>query len=195
MTGSEGERRPMTLHVTTRHGTASARGSSRRGVVTLELIIALPILVILLIAIIEFAMILSVSKHVEFASRVGAKLAAETPETDLGTLNAGGLKQRIDEYLLNAGLSQSCTVVLEHNVAAAGNPVQVDGGGCNCEATGGLPASVPVPAQASVTVESVRVTVCLPIVGNVPNALSTFGLDFTGHTLQHSTAWRYEPGQ
>jgi hypothetical protein len=36
------------------------------------------------------------------------------------------------------------------------------------------------------------VTVCLPLAGNVPNLLSTFGFDISDYTFQHSTVFRIE---
>lgn len=170
----------------------------RRGVITLELILTFPILIIVLLAVVEFGLILAASKHVEFASRLGAKLAAESSGTDLETLNTGvisPLRVEIDQYLNTAGYSDSCTVILEHNVAGTGGMVQVNPNpaDCPCGPVGSLPSQFPpLPSPAVTTFESVRVTVCLPMEGNIPNCLSTFGFDLDGCTIQQTVVWRYE---
>lgn len=176
------------------------RRRPRRAVVTLELILALPILLIVLLAVVEVGLVLAASKHVEFASRLGAKLAAEMPRTggppNLGTFNlpvtTNNLKDRVDQYLQTAGYTNSCTVILEHNAVGVPNPVQVDDDGmpCPCDAIGSLPAAVPGPPATAV--ESVRVTVCLPMEGNIPNCLATFGFDLADCSIRQSTVWPYE---
>lgn len=171
----------------------SPRPVRRRAVVTLELVLAVPVLLIVLLAVVEVGLILAASKHVEFASRLGAKLAAEATTADLGTLNtAGPLKAEIDQYLNTAGYTDSCTVILEHNVAAAANPVQTNPNpaDCVCNPDGALPAAVIGPPAT--VVESVRVTVCLPMDGNIPNCLATFGFDLSDCSIRHSSVWRYE---
>ena len=179
-----------------RHLNPTQQSSGRnRGVITLELILTFPILIIVLLAVVEFGLILAASKHVEFASRLGAKRAAESEITDLETLNTiGPLKAEIDQYLATAGYTASCSVILEHNVMGASNPLQEnpDPLACPCGPVGSLPALVPCPPDPDIEVESVRVTVCLPMEGNIPNCLSTFGFDLADCTIQQSVVWRYE---
>lgn len=174
-----------------RHSFRDDRASRARGVITLELIISIPVLVIILLAVYQISLIMAASKHVEFASRLGAKLSAEVPRSggppDLGDLTT--LKGVVDEYLTTAGYSPSCTVILEHNAVGVPSPLQTftDGAGCNCGPTG----PSPIPGMPS-GVESVRVTVCLPMAGNIPNCLSSFGFDMADCSIQHSTVWRIE---
>lgn len=187
------------MHRTTARPAAPPR-VRRRAVITLELLFAIPILLIVLLAVVEVGLILAASKQVEFASRQGAKLAAEVPRSggppELGTFNlpatVNNLKDQVDEYLATAGYTNSCTVILEHNVAGVANPSQTDDDGqpCNCGPIGSLPAAVPGPPAAGL--ESVRVTVCLPMDGNIPNCLAVFGLDLADCTIRQSTVWRYE---
>lgn len=171
---------------------ASGCSHARRpGVITLELIISIPVLVIILLAVYQISLIMAASRHVEFASRLGAKVAAEIPRSggppDLGNLTT--LKGVVDEYLTTAGYSPSCTVLLEHNAVGVPNPLQTfsDGTDCPCGPTG----PSPLPDTPS-GVESVRVTVCLPMAGNIPNCLSSFGFDLSECSIQHSTVWRIE---
>lgn len=180
--------------------TSESRVVGRRAVITLELIFAIPMLLIVLLAVVEVGLILAASKHVEFASREGAKLAAEVSRSggppNLGSFNlpatVNNLKDQVDDYLVTAGYTNSCTVILEHNVASVPNSVQTDDDGqpCNCEAIGNLPSVVPGPPATNV--ESVRVTVCLPMDGNIPNCLAVFGFDLADCTIRQSTVWRFE---
>ncbi len=181
---------------TTRDRSCHAAGQTRSGVVTLEFIVGFPLLVIMLLAIVEFGLIMVASKHVEFSSRVGAKLAAEIarsgPSPNLGDFNlpatANNLKDQVDRYLTTAGYSLSCTVILEHNASGVPNAVQVDDDGTPCDCAAPLE---PLPGTPS-GVESVRVTVCLDMEGNIPNCLSAFGFDIADCMIRHSTVWRVE---
>ncbi len=128
------------------------RHSLRPGVVTLEVILFLPILFIGLLAVVEFAIIMQASKQVSYASRFGAKIASEAPRASssnpyLGNINdptattpppAGeSLKERVDQYLANHGLTASCQVVLEHNASGVAGATQSNPdpapAGCDCE--------------------------------------------------------------
>ena len=169
----------------------------RRGVVTLELILWFPILVIFVLAIIEFALIMQLNNQVNFASRFGAKLASEVTRNLSVTPNLSNFNQsatpnnlqtQIDTYLTNHGLSGSCEVQLLHN-ACVQNPSQTDTAmACNCGASSPALAGGEPPAGAAY----VKVTVCVPLLGNVPNCLATFGFDITDCTIEHSTVFRIE---
>ena len=63
------------------------RPSGRRGVVTLELILWLPIMIIFLLAIVEFALIMQFNQQVSYAARFGAKLASEITRNQLTNPN------------------------------------------------------------------------------------------------------------
>ncbi|REJ88934.1 MAG: pilus assembly protein [Planctomycetota bacterium] len=191
---------PVQLQTSTAQPGSNSR---RRGVVTLEMMFAVPFLVIFVLAVVEFAIIYQVDKQVAYSSRFGAKLASEITRSRFATRNLGNinlsttpdnLKDRIDDYLETAGLTESCEVRLEHN-ACVRNPLQVDTDApCNCGASGTpLPPGEP-PAAPNTTLDQawVKVTVCVPLTGNVPNCLSTFGFDVTGCTFEHSTVFRIE---
>ena len=163
-----------------------------RGVVTLELILVLPILLILMLAVVEFGLIYQSIHHVVYSSRIGAKLAAEQSTANLGDYNksmgVSALREEIDEYLTAAGFNTvSCQVTLQHNVAAASDPTQLNPdptpAGCDCVA--------PIN-NFPVGQEFVRVTVCVPTDGNVPNLLSTFGFDISDCELEGTTTFIFE---
>lgn len=159
----------------------------RRGVIALEVLLLFPILVILVLAVVEFGLIMSAAKHVEFASRQGAKRAAET--ADLENFNdpsaMNNLKARVDRYLNTAGYTDSCQVILEHAAPGIANPLQANPLSADCPCT-------PEGPDGPLPVGAVRVTVCLPMVGNIPNCLSTFGFDITGCVIRQSVVWVYE---
>lgn len=180
----------------------------RRGVITLELILWLPILVIFVMAIVEFALIMQFNKQVAYASRFGAKLASEITRDPAAAQNlanfntsttANNLKDRIDTYLANHGITASCEVQMIHNACVGGQSQTDNDQACNCGAAGSaLVAGEPAnPGEAYV-----KVTVCVPLPGNVPNCLSTFGFDVNGPdgtagtaddcTIEHSTTFRVE---
>lgn len=156
----------------------------RLGVITLEFLLVFPLLFILLLAVYEFGLILAAAKHVENAARLGAKYSAEVGDLDVfndpGTFD--NLKERVDQYLNTAGYTDSCQVILEHNVAEVANPLQPNPlvADCPCNPVGSLP------------VHSVRVTVCLPMTGNIPNGLSSFGFDISDSVIRSSVVSIYE---
>lgn len=168
----------------------------RSGVITVELLLAFPILLIVLAAVIEFGLIYAVNQKVAYASRFGAKLASEEPRTTLNDFNlpAGGsrLRTAVNRFLSTAELpTGACTVILEHNACLANQTqTDTDGSGCNCGAPAApLPAGPPPAGNP----EYVRVTVCVPLIGNVPDLVSSFGFSVAGFTIEHSTVFRYEP--
>lgn len=173
-------------------GRVSAR-RDRSGAVTLELILTFPILLIAFLAVIEFGMMYSTSQYVSYASRFGAKLAAETPATYLSdyNLSSGGsrLRTAINKYLNVVGLDTgACRVILQHDVPGASNPVQQDypsGAACNCAVpTANLPKTL--------LSHYVRVTVCVPLEGNIPDLLCTFGFSIADCTFEESTTFIFE---
>jgi Flp pilus assembly protein TadG len=161
-----------------------ARGRSRRGgAVTFELIVTLPILVIFLAAVIEFGLILANTKQVALASRLGAKIAAESGAPfNSGTLAA--IRTAVDRQLEAAGFgaAASAGVTLQHNVAGGGSSPQVSG---DCPA----PSSPPLPADGS---GSVRVTVCVELSKLTPDLLSSFGFSIAGKFVESTTTYPYE---
>ncbi len=182
------------------HG-LKADSHRRNAVIVLELILGLPILIIFLFAVVEFGLILALSKQVSFASRFGANLASRESRATLGNLNlpAGGsrLLTAINENLATAGISGgACQVILEHNVVGAPIPVQTDppAGCANCVAPGtSLPDLVLSCFEAGrPTPETVRVTVCVSIQDHVPDLLCGFGFSIDDCVIRHTTTYRFK---
>jgi len=181
------------------------RDVGRAGAVILEFILALPVLVILLLAVVEFSVMLQVNQQLAYASRFGAKLAAEITRNkdihpNLGDFNLASttevdsLQGRIDRYLQTHGLTKSCAVVLEHNACSVPNHEQDRPGtikdSCHC---GNPPALMPVSLPGGSENEAyVRVTVALTLKDNVPDLLNTLGFALGDRTFVHSTTLRIE---
>lgn len=182
------------------HPAHTSRVRMRRGIVTLEFLGVFPLLLIFGLSIAQFSMAFRLNQRVVFASRYGAKLAAEMPRT--GSVNVGNfnstqtrsnLKARIDSWLASSGLSPASEVTLEHNVCGAGNGLQrqLDYSTASRSVTEAKLPPLPDAWHAD-NVCYVRVTVAVPVVPNVPNMLKTFGLNWDGVTFRHSTVFRME---
>lgn len=156
----------------------------------LELILVFPILFILLLAVIEFGLIYAATQYVSHASRFGAKLASEEPTAGLEDFNlsSGGsrLRTQIDNYLQTVEMGTgACRVILQHNVLGVSNPLQED--------TSAMPCDCDPPVANLPTLEEyVRVTVCVPLEGNVPDLLATFGFSIQDRIIEESTTFHYE---
>jgi|GEM_PF-1682478 len=178
--------------------TRSLSSQPRRGIVTIEVLGVMPCLLIFALSVAEFSMALRLNHKVAFSSRYGAKLASEQPrfgQTSLALLNQpqtpDNLKYRIDRWLVASNLTPSAAVLLEHNACGVEQPHQMQmASGIELSDIHELPP-LPTP-QPGLNVCYARVTVWLPVVGNVPNALKTFGLDWQGALLRHSTVFRVE---
>lgn len=172
----------------------------RRGIVTLEFLGVFPLLLIFGLSIAQFSMAFRLNQRVVFASRYGAKLAAEMPrvgDRNVGNFNEartrGNLKARIDAWLAASGLSPASEVTLEHNVCGAVHGLQRQFDASVAGRTTSVAALPPLPeAWNADNVCYVRVTVAVPVVPNVPNMLKSFGLDWSGVTFRQSTVFRME---
>ena len=157
----------------------------------LELILAAPAFLIIMLAIIQISQIYVAIEQTAYASRYAAKIASETSAASINALNAGPLKTTIDDVLQTGGLPQgSCRVILEHNIgvpATINDPV-VALPNCDCDPPA---TSLPVVAGAAVN-ESVRTTVCVPLAGNVPDFLSSLGFSIQDYVVEESTTYLYE---
>jgi hypothetical protein len=144
-----------------------AQRSARRGVETLQLIIALPVLVIALVAGIQFGIVMIVLGTVTQAATVGARETGK--HVDDATV-----VEVVDAVLGVHGLAigPNATVVVER----FGEPTFVQGGvACN-------------PTGPAIGPDDVRVTVCVDLTtAPLLNCLTMYGLDFTGRRLEVSS--------
>jgi Flp pilus assembly protein TadG len=170
-------------------GRAQQERKTRRGAVVLELILALPILVLLILAIVQFGVFHARMQQVALACRVGAEEASQT--TGLSTTNGDpvppNVRDAIDHQLNSSGIDR-CRVRLEHNVG--GNVVVLGSpttGACDCGPTS-LP-SAPFPPTTYV-----RLTVCVPMGELMPNCLRVVGYNVANpsRVAECTTVFRYE---
>jgi len=166
---------------------------NRGGSVTLEFLLVFPVLLIVLLAAIEFGMFFANMQQVALACRVGAE---EASQTDLGGSYTNdpippGILQAINAQLESSGIS-ACRIYLQHNVPGPPQElVQAYVPGCNCIAP--VPPLPPTPPPATNYGRlSVRVTVCVPMAELAPNCLVLFGFDLVNRCAKCSTTFRYE---
>lgn len=176
-------RRSSQMESPSRHQSTRLR-PKRRGVVTFELIVTTPILLIFLAAVIEFGLILANTKQVALASRVGAKVAAEDSRLPGSTSDVNDdVETAVNRQLQAAGFGASGTsgVTLRHNV-----------GGGSVSDTNGTCADPTSPALPTDGSGSVRVTVCVELSKLTPDLLSMFGFSTSGKTVEVTTTYPYE---
>ena len=148
----------------------------------MELILTFPVILIVMAGIIEFALIFGNMQQVALASRVGAKIAAESATLNAGT--ATDIRTAADRQLHTAGFSSNASggVRLQHN--AGGGSGDFENGTCT------VPTFLPaLPTDGN---GSVRVTVCVPLDELSPDLLSSFGFSISGHTVEMTTTYPYE---
>lgn len=166
--------------------------TQRSGAVVLELILALPILVIAVFAVVEFGLWMSAKEKLEMAARIGAQAASETPAIDtLAALSGSEIQTKVYRYLENAGIDTSnVQLTLTHNVGGGDTLIDPPGGTCPA------PALPPAPPDQTVPVnrQYVRLVVCIPTDDITPNMLSYFGFDVSEFHTQHAKTYRYELG-
>jgi len=159
--------------------------SRRRGGAVLELILALPILVIGLMAIVEFGLLRANQQQLEYASRIGARVAADA-SNPTAPATVAAVSDAVKQHLQQANISTApgdYRITLEY-FDGSSTAVNVDGT-LNCAA----PANFNTPNG-----DYVRVIVCLDIVesGMTPNLLKTFGFNLSNKQMQQATTLRHE---
>lgn len=157
------QRRPGRLAFSQRR-----RRSWRRGVLTLELVLVLPLMLIALVAIIQFGQYFMQLQELAFAARVGAEEAAVTtplPDQD-GDPVPASVVAAVDQQLACAGIGRRL-IVLEHNVS---------GGQITLVSPSG---SVPPKLAAVPPGRYVRLIVVVPKGEVMPGLLNVFGLQLT----------------
>lgn len=161
------------------------KGRKRSAATAMELLLVAPVLVIFLLAMIQFGVILANLKYLPLASRAGAKVLAETtPATNLASLAAlTNVKDAVGAVLATGNMS-SYRVILEHSVTGIPGPMPDPATPCPCDA----------PLTPTLPVNAVRVTVCVPwseLAHNV-NFLSFLCFSLSDRTSQSSTLYVYE---
>lgn len=163
----------------------------------LELILTAPAFLMIMLAIVELSLVYTVIEQTAFASRYAAKIASETSSGTIDDLNAdpgGTLKPNVDRVLQVGGIpTGSCRVILQHNVLTGGTVNEINNpttpvSGCDCD-----PPSTTLPSvTGAAATDSVRVTVCVKLDGNIPDFLSGMGFSVQDYIVEESTTYLYE---
>lgn len=158
---------------------------SRRGIEVLEIILALPVLLIATIALIELGVLMVFDQTVVTASTKGAREAGKGA-------NITEIRDVVNTFLGVHGVaiteaSNTGNIVLE--VGTAGGPVVTSVNSNPCTPPG--PAVVDGEVRVTVGVELLN-----PLFPSeappVPDALATFGFSLSGRSLKSSTLVRQE---
>lgn len=152
----------------------------RRGAVTIELLVALPVLIVIVLAVLQFGYYFTGSQQLALASRVGADEAAQTPGLPAAGAVPLNIANAINRQLASAGITP-VAIIVEHNTAGPKQVLRTDF----------VPNTCPEPTSI-LPFETVRVTVCVPLTDLMPNCLSTLGFDLTGRFAQVTTTFGYE---
>jgi hypothetical protein len=151
------------------------RSQRRRGRLTLEILLVLPILLLATFAIFQFGIALLIKQSVVHAATVAAREAGKAADAD-------ELVFVVDAILENHGLAigEDASLVLEDPESVT--PV---------ETRGDLPCSP--PDNPALEDDEVRVTVCVSM-GSPPflNALKYYGADFSNRRISISSVVRKE---
>lgn len=158
----------------------------RRGAIAVELIVSVPILVIMLLAVIEFALIFVSMKQLTFASRLGAKVASEAGSIPaLNTLvSSGTLRDVINRQLQAAGSPGACQVIVQYGSGNSYTTVD-DVGPTPCEC---FASFFDGPTRGTF----VRVEVGAFLTDFTPNLLGPFGFSIAGQKVSATSTYRLE---
>lgn len=158
---------------------ASPINRRRRGTITIELLLNLPIWLLAILALVEFGEVAADLQSVSMASRVGAEEASQT----LGLPSTGevpaAVVDAVERALTNSGLGCS-KIILEHNLSGTSSTL-VSGSGP------GRGPDVPLPEAGAF----VRVTVVVPATGITPSILQRLGFDWSSRVFGRSAVFRY----
>ena len=176
---------PMERGRVVRPRSPAGRSLGRRGAIAVELLVSVPILVILLLAVIEFGLIFAAIKQVAFASRLGAKLASEAGTTaNLATMVSNGtLRAAIDRHLQVAGATGSCQIIVQYGTGGVPMTLVSAPNTCSCGAS-----ALPGPGTGTF----VRVEVGALLDEFCPNLLGPFGFSIAGRAISHTTTFALE---
>lgn len=152
---------------------ASRQTLRRRGSITIEAIVAIPVLVIATFAAFQFAGAIAIEQAVSYAATVGARESGKfSTDAEIQTT----VQNALAPYSIVAG--PNCSIVIERFGSTTS---QI-----------GTFAVTPPPTPVLVTNET-RVTVGVSLsVAPLNNLLGSFGLDFSTRSFQASSLTRFE---
>lgn len=150
----------------------------RRGAVTLELILVLPILVVLLVATFELTIVLLLKPAVTHAATVGAREAGKAADVD-----------ELAE-VVQAVIGVNCITVSD--APGSGVKIVLEDGAAETTEFGDPTMACPTP-ENPLNSDEVRVTVCVEYeVTPICDALSYFGFSLAGRSFLASSLVKKE---
>ena len=173
----------------------------RRGGVVIELILGLPLLVIPLLAVVEYAVLMSNQQQVEMAARAGALTGAQLVLPSSGSVPTEVLDAIAAELThvgidLNARITDgTIRVELEHNYLSSGADPELDpsatlaSGTLTCPSSAAPPA--PDPDLSSFGRSYVRLRLCVRSDLLTPNLLSAYCIDMSERVTSQTKAYRH----
>lgn len=154
----------------------------RAGSVTIEFLVVLPVLVISILAVVQFGYYFQRCEQVILATRSGAE------EASLAVALAAGpgpvpvdIENAVRRQLQSSGIS-TVTIIVEHNEAGPTETLRT-----NYVANAISPPATPLPPL------SVRVTVGVPLPDLMPNSLGAFGFDISSRHTVYSATYDFTP--
>lgn len=157
-------------------------GVCRTGAATLEAILVVPVLVIVTVAAIQFAVTLVVEQSIAHTATVAAREAAK--ETALPTNTASDIADELVDVVN--------TMLAPHKLAVGPSvSFALEIGGSPTQTRGSLACDP--PSQPTVGPDEVRVSVCVRLdTAPFPNLLSGFDIDVANRCLRRSSLVKKE---
>ena len=152
----------------------------RSGAVTIEFLVVLPVLLLSLLAAVQFGYYFQRVDQVMLASRIGAEQASQTLGLPASGAVPTNIADTINRQLASSGIV-TAAIIVEHNTTGPEQTLR----------TNYLPNSIPEPTSP-LPASCVRVTVCVPLTSLMPNALANFGFDVSTRFGVQTTTFGYE---
>ena len=173
---------------------------ARHGGVVLELILGLPLLVILLLAVVEYAVLMANQQQVEMATRAGALVATSLDLPASGTVPSDVL-DAIAAELANIGVDLQTgindgliKVELEHNYTVTGPVPDLDSGMLESGSLVCPDMDAPLPPDPDISSFGriyVRLSVCIRSDLLTPNLLSAYCIDMSERVTSQTKTYRH----
>ena len=178
------------MRTSTRRTTGVAH--PRRAITTIEIILALPIFVLAVLAIVEFGLLFSHEQIVEMASRAGAQVASQLSSIPVAGDVPVEVEDAVARELEQIGVSDYA-IRLEHNINFSGGSGATMAPVVLTTSANSGPADCPDPPALTLSPNRryVRVTVCVYSTSLSPNLLSSYGLDMSQRVSDQTTARRW----
>ncbi len=150
---------------------------SRSGVIVLELILGVMVGLVLIVAVVEFGLLVANYQHVVQTTQSVARFASEVPANGLNSIGetqtvTNEARDLADDLLAGTGLPTSATVGVHLQHTVGPTDFGAEAGTC------------PLAVDPTQPDDTVRVSVCVSADRLAPDLLSTLGFTLQGRTVQ-----------